>query len=67
MGEIVLWCPDCGREVSVSRVEMDPPSAVRARLQCDRCDDGDFHSPDYTDADGRWVDPVAYLSQDTAS
>lgn len=58
---IVLKCPDCEREIAVSRDDTDPPTATRAELQCNLCDDGDRHSPEYFDAAGKWVDPVAHL------
>jgi hypothetical protein len=47
--------------VVVHREDTDPPTAVRATLQCDRCDDGDFHSPEFFDGDGKWVNPVEHL------
>ena len=58
---MVLACPDCGREVVVEREETDPPPAVRAVLQCDLCDDGDRHSPEFFDGTGAWVNPVTHL------
>ena len=58
---IVLECPDCGRATPVDRDNTDPPTAVKAVLQCDRCDDGDRHSPEYFDAAGKWVNPVDHL------
>jgi hypothetical protein len=59
---MVLSCPDCGREAVVERDDTDPPDAVRASLQCNRCDDGDRHSPEFFDGEGKWVDPVAHLA-----
>lgn len=54
---ITFECPDCKRRLLVDRDETDPPNAVRAVLQCDRCDDGDRHSPEFFDANGVWVNP----------
>jgi len=59
---MVLECPYCRREVVVDRDATDPPAAVRAKLQCDRCSDGDFHSPEFFDGNGAWVNPVEHLS-----
>lgn len=59
---IAFECPDCGRTMEADRND-DPPTAVKGMLQCDRCSDGDFHSIEYLDADGKWVDPVAHLAQ----
>jgi hypothetical protein len=42
----------------VARLKEDPPNAVRADLQCNRCDDGDRHAPEYFDANDRWINPV---------
>lgn len=63
---MVLECPDCGREAAVVRDDTDPPAAVRAKLQCDRCDDGDRHSPEYYDGEGRWVHPTEWMATPTA-
>jgi hypothetical protein len=54
---IVLECPDCGREAVIDREPSDPEAAVRCVLQCDRCDDGDRHSPEFFDGAGKWVHP----------
>lgn len=50
---IKLRCPDCNRMLEVDREPEDPAQAVEIVLQCDRCDDGDFHSPVYYDKDGK--------------
>lgn len=63
---IMLHCPNCDREMMVARVDTDPPDAVVARIQCDRCDDGGTHSPEFYDAAGSWVDPVAHLQETCA-
>jgi hypothetical protein len=62
---ITLECPNCGRKLAVDRDPTDPPTAVRAELQCDRCDDGDRHSPEFFDADGKSLHPTEHLSQGT--
>lgn len=65
IGDRVLFtliCPDCGRQQCVERDETDPPTAVGARLQCDRCDDGDRHAPEYFDAAMKWVHPTEHLA-----
>ena len=59
---IALVCPDCARAMPVVRDDSDPPTAVKAVLQCDRCDDGDRHSPEFYDAAGAWVHPVAHIA-----
>ena len=58
---MVLACPDCGREIVVERDETDPPAAVRAVLQCNLCDDGDRHEPQFFDGAGAWVHPLEHL------
>lgn len=60
-GQITFECPDCGRTLLVDREFNDPPGAAKARLQCDRCDDNDRHSPEYYDADGKWIDPMQHI------
>ncbi len=62
MSEITINCPDCGRTMSIERQPEDPPSAASMKMQCDRCSDGDWHSPEYFDAAGKWVNPVEHLS-----
>lgn len=57
MRSITIECPDCSRTMLIDRDRTDPSMAVRLRLQCDQCDDGDFHSPEYVDADG-WPVPA---------
>ncbi len=63
---IMLHCPDCDREMMAQRADTDPPTAAVARIQCDRCDDGDTHSPEFYDVAGSWVDPVAHLQETCA-
>ena len=58
---IVLECPNCGRAMLIASDDTDPPEAVRAVLQCDRCDDGDRHSPEFFDAAGQWINPVEHI------
>jgi hypothetical protein len=58
---MTLECPDCGRAICVARDDTDPPSAVRAVLQCNLCDDGDRHSPEFFDGEGSWVHPTQHL------
>lgn len=56
---ITFACPDCKREnPEVARIDTDPPNAVRVVLQCNYCDDGDRHSPEFFDSDGKWVHPL---------
>jgi hypothetical protein len=59
---ITLECPNCSRKLGVAREATDPPGAVRAVLQCDLCDDGDRHSPEFFGADGKWIHPLAHLT-----
>jgi hypothetical protein len=61
MSTITLKCPDCGRVLTVPRLQGDPPLATMAVLQCISCDDGDRHAPEYFNASGGWVNPVEHL------
>lgn len=61
-GEILFRCPKCCRDETVPRDDTDPPTACFADMICPACDDGDFHSPTYFDADGNWVSPVEHLA-----
>lgn len=54
-GRITMECPWCKKTLEVDRDAGDPPEAVRIALQCDTCDDGDFHSPVFYAADGEQV------------
>jgi hypothetical protein len=59
--QILFRCPRCHADQSVERDVTDPPTAWFADMVCPKCDDGDFHSPTYFDADGNWVNPVEHL------
>lgn len=60
---ITFICPRCKRHnPEIRRIATDPPNAVCAVLVCNFCDDGDFHSPEFFDADGKWVHPVEHLA-----
>lgn len=50
---IAFLCPICGRRDNLDRVDTDPAKAVSATLVCPNCDDGDFHSPEFFDAESR--------------
>ena len=58
---ITLRCGKCAREQDYARVA-DPsiPAAVATIVfsRCDRCDDGDFGTETWLDADGQEVVPV---------
>lgn len=58
---ITLRCGKCKREQSYPR-DVDPsiPTAVATIVvsRCDRCDDGDFGTETWLDADGQEVVPV---------
>lgn len=53
---IHFLCPRCLRKSDLSREETDPPNAASATLVCPDCDDGDFHSPEFFDIEGRHLD-----------
>lgn len=50
--QIMLRCPHCQTELVVPRDDGDPQEAVSVLIVCLRCDDGDFHSPRFENADG---------------
>lgn len=58
---ITLRCGKCKREQAYPR-DVDPsiPTAVATIVvsRCDRCDDGDFGTEHWLDADGQEVAPV---------
>lgn len=56
MSTIAFECPKCGRRDNLSREDTDPANAVSATLICPNCDDGDFHCPEFYDAEGRHLD-----------
>jgi len=58
MSELTAVCPDCGRSKSIDRSDDDPPGAIKMVLQCDRCDDGDRHAPEFYDTAGTWLNPA---------
>ncbi len=60
--EILFRCPKCCADKFVEKLGEDPPGAWFAEMVCPRCDDGDFHSPTYFDADGNWINPVEHLA-----
>jgi len=53
---ITVECPTCGKKVRSPRQDYDYPEAVRMRLVCPDCWDGDFDDPTYFDAMGKVVD-----------
>ncbi|WP_395443619.1 hypothetical protein [Caulobacter sp. UC70_42] len=56
MSTIAFTCPKCLRRDNLTREKTDPVKAFSATLVCPDCDDGDFHSPEFFDADGRHID-----------
>lgn len=56
MSTISFKCPKCERQDNLDRESTDPAKAVSATLVCPTCDDGDFHSPEFYDAEGRHLD-----------
>jgi hypothetical protein len=52
---IRLRCSVCGFEETTNRMRSDPEKAALMVLICPDCDDGDFHSASYWDADGNEV------------
>lgn len=60
-GKIELRCSKCPQKRSVDRDEHDPSRAAVVELICPDCDDGDRHSPEFFDADGKWVHPFEDL------
>lgn len=52
---IRLRCSVCGSEETTNRMQSDPEKAALMVLICPDCDDGDFHSASYFDADGKEV------------
>ena len=54
---VLFECPDCGRTLHVDRLEDDPPTGRKCILQCDRCDDGDFHESRWLDENGKDLEP----------
>lgn len=59
---ILFRCPKCRKEQMVDRDNTDPPAARLASMVCPDCDDGDFHSPDYFEVTGKWINPVEHLA-----
>ena len=59
-GLVTLRCPDCGKTRHVARESTDYHDTHTVELQCDSCDDGDFHSEVHFDANGRHInrDPM---------
>jgi len=59
-GEITLRCDKCKREQGYDR-DIDPtiPAEVATIVvsRCDRCDNGDFGTEWWVDANGREVEP----------
>lgn len=53
--DITLRCPRCDTHREVPRCAADPASAATVFIVCLHCDDGDFHSPRFEDAQGNEV------------
>lgn len=53
---VTFECPDCGRKKTVERCDGDHPTARICVLQCNRCDDGDFHEPEWFTEDRKPLD-----------
>ncbi|MER9217927.1 hypothetical protein NKI48_03180 [Mesorhizobium sp. M0644] len=63
MSKILLRCRGCGRRKSYARtIDPDIPAAVATieSSACDRCDNGDFGSEAWLDADGKEVSQDIY-------
>lgn len=52
---ITLVCPRCPATLTVERMEIDPPDAVKIEVQCPKCDQGDFGESHYFDFAGRLI------------
>lgn len=60
MENLKLRCPYCGVEQPYKR-DIDPhiPASVATiEIICPNCDDGDFHTETWFDAEGKEVEPV---------
>lgn len=57
---ITMRCPDCDKTVQSPRDPTDYPETHTIVVQCDECDDGDFHEAFHLDADGKHItrDPM---------
>jgi len=56
--DITLTCPCCDTKMQVAREDTDPPESATVIMVCLHCDDGDFHSPRFENADGFEIPPV---------
>lgn len=59
VGQVLLMCPKCLKEMHVDREPTDYPEAVRIVVTCPDCNAGDFAEVMQFDAEGRHIIRVA--------
>lgn len=52
---ITLRCPKCKKSMQTPADESDPEGTAVVEIMCPECNAGDFDSPSYLDASGKYI------------